>query len=307
MWRFDPSLGCRSCLLGRAEFCGVVVRHSAKVRHRAVETRGAVEQCRWCSTVAQSSSLWNVQTFKKSSRGNPLGARGVFTLPSTSGYFHRKVRISIIHPREILLFLYLWDWGFYIGARQRPSRPQDYILGTFISFSTLNYQLSPKHYILIRPQYDYMSGLSQSYWKGVRSVHSRLTFFRYPWFPSFTSVIIHTHTSSTHNIMLLYRVTFKLTFAFLVAAEIIPRMPTVIAGCPEGYRLTTKICADEDQPPVCCPFKGEQSCFNDYERCIPHLVGCPKATFACPAEYYGNCCPDEGFCGTYESDPVCYT
>ncbi|KAF8159152.1 hypothetical protein B0H34DRAFT_702293 [Crassisporium funariophilum] len=36
-------------------------------------------------------------------------------------------------------------------------------------------------------------------------------------------------------------------------------------------------------------------------------VGCPKGYFACPIDYYGDCCPDGSFCGTDGNNSVCYT
>ncbi|KAH7054772.1 hypothetical protein BKA57DRAFT_234974 [Linnemannia elongata] len=97
--------------------------------------------------------------------------------------------------------------------------------------------------------------------------------------------------------MLMHKIALALAVTSLIAAETVPRTPKVTGGCPIGYRLTQKFCADDDEPAVCCPSKGKHSCFNDYEKCIPQVVGCPIATFGCPEEFGGNCCPDNSFCG----------
>ncbi|KAK3826414.1 MAG: hypothetical protein J3R72DRAFT_458009 [Linnemannia gamsii] len=106
--------------------------------------------------------------------------------------------------------------------------------------------------------------------------------------------------------MLLNKIALTLAVASLVAADIIPRIPTASGGCPDGYRLTKKICKIKNKPDVCCPTRVKNPRLNDYKKCIPQVVGCPKDTFGCPENYGGNCCPNDSFCGTTGESFVCY-
>ncbi|KAF9904072.1 hypothetical protein EC991_003105 [Linnemannia zychae] len=109
--------------------------------------------------------------------------------------------------------------------------------------------------------------------------------------------------------MLLNKIALALAVASLAAAEFVDRIPPVTGGCPEGYVQTKKICKIKNKPDVCCPINGRDPKRNDYRKCIPQLTTatCPTATFACPDNYGGNCCPDNSFCGTVGNAFGCYT
>ncbi|KAK3823423.1 MAG: hypothetical protein J3Q66DRAFT_437779 [Benniella sp.] len=81
---------------------------------------------------------------------------------------------------------------------------------------------------------------------------------------------------------------------------------TGVDGCDCGDKVKTKCkgCGgdDEDKCRDKCKGKGK-----DKDCIAPEPSKCPAAYFACPADYGGNCCPDDSFCGTDEGRFVCYT
>ncbi|KAF9115890.1 hypothetical protein BGX30_006148, partial [Mortierella sp. GBA39] len=122
-----------------------------------------------------------------------------------------------------------------------------------------------------------------------------------------------TKLARAHNTMLLHKFALALVAASLVAGEVIPRIPKATNGCPDGYRVTQKCCKNE-VPALCCPskqklesYKGKHNCVKNIKKCVPLVTGCPKATFGCPEDFGGNCCPDNGFCGTVADKFVCFT
>lgn len=96
--------------------------------------------------------------------------------------------------------------------------------------------------------------------------------------------------------MLLKSIVF-LAMAAVVTADYIDRTPMIAVGCEKGLVLA----ADSK---LCCPKRKVSFCSCDEDEdkldqglCHPpEPERCPEKYFGCPAEYGGNCCPENSFC-----------